>query len=82
MPHIQHQRAIELEDRHRPAWASSERNVVTNREMLKVGQNARGARPIEVAEEAIEPVVAIQPAALIATLGKRSLRAPSSHASP
>jgi hypothetical protein len=33
--------------------------VVTNREVLKLGENARGARTIEVAEEAIEPVVAV-----------------------
>src|SRR5262249_7163739 len=36
----------------------------TNREMLKLGENARGTRTIEVAEQAIEPVVAVQTATL------------------
>jgi hypothetical protein len=57
-----------LEDGHRPAWASPERNVVANREVLKLRENAPGARTIEVAEEAIEPVVAVQPAAALPQL--------------
>jgi hypothetical protein len=36
-----------------------EGNAVTNGEVLKLRENACGARTIEVAEEAIEPVVAV-----------------------
>jgi len=54
VPHIQHERAVGFDDGHRPVWASSERNVVANREVLELGENSRGARAIEVAEETIE----------------------------
>src|SRR5262245_59014497 len=60
----QHERAIGFEDGHRPAWRLSERNNVANRELLKFRENARGAGTIEVAEESIEPLVAVQPATL------------------
>jgi hypothetical protein len=42
--------------------------VVTDREVLELGEDACGARAIEVAEEAIEPVVAVEPASLIPDL--------------
>jgi RND family efflux transporter MFP subunit len=66
--HVQYERAIGFEDGHRPARTSSDRNVVTDGEVLELRQNARGARTIEVAEQAIERVVAVQPAALISNL--------------
>src|SRR5687767_11552818 len=35
VPHIQYERSIGFENGDRPAWASADRNVVTNREVLK-----------------------------------------------
>lgn len=54
-----HRRAGRAHDsaQRRPA---SERNLVTDGEMLKFGENSRGARTIKIAEEAIEPVVAVR----------------------
>ena len=42
--------------------------MVTNGEVLKLRENAGGARTIQIAEEAIEPVVAVQAATLLADL--------------
>ncbi len=50
VPHIQHERVAWFKDCHRPAWASSEWDAVTNRELLKLRQNTRRARTIEVTE--------------------------------
>jgi hypothetical protein len=52
--------------------------VVTDREVLKLRENTCRARTIKVAEEAIEPVVAVQPAALIADLNEPGPDIPAS----
>src|SRR5512135_3257266 len=59
VPHIQHERATGFNGCHRPAWASPERNFVTNGEVLILGENAGCTRAIQITEEPVEPVVAV-----------------------
>ena len=68
VPHVQHECASGLDGCHRPARASSERNLVADGKVLKLWKNAGCTRAIEIAEEPIEPIVAVQAATLIADL--------------
>ena len=69
-PHVQHERALRFDGRDRPARTLPQRNLVADREMLKLRENAGGAWTIQVAEEAVQPVVAIEAAAPIAHLNQ------------
>jgi hypothetical protein len=58
----QDERAIRLNCGHRESLASSERNDIADRQLLKSWKNVVGTRSIQIAEQAIEPVIAVQPA--------------------
>ncbi len=62
------QRPVWLDRPHRKPALAPDWNFVSNRETLPLGQNAIGAGTIEISEKAIEPVVAVETAALVAHL--------------
>ena len=68
IPHVQHERPVGFEDRDGPARASPKRDLVTNGEVLKLREDAGCTGTIQIADEAVEPVVAVEATALVADL--------------
>ena len=64
----QHQRTERLDRLDRKSSAAADGNFVADRKLLPLGQNAFGARRVEVSEQAIEPVIAVETAAPVAHL--------------
>ena len=55
----EHERAIGLDRRDRESPAASDRDLIADGQLLKLGEDAIRARTIEIAEPPVEPVVAV-----------------------